>query len=1094
MIESITLQGFKSFAARTRLEFGPGVNAIIGPNGSGKSNVVEAIRWVTHQARARELRAAHASELIFHGSGAQAPLGLAEVRLELRARTGPVNSSNTTSLNISRRLYRGGAAEQDLSGKAVRVRDLHAALRGTGLGPGGLAVIGQGEVANVVQAESAALLGHLQEAAGLGRAVAARQDTETRLRGAETSLRELRLIETERAAGAGRLSQAAASARRARTLSLRELALTDALTRARQDSLRAEVEAARRQAAQAEAESAALSLQTSAALARTEHSREALHAERAAAQQAETELRLRRAAEQARSQLALSLAHLRRESLALEREATPPEAPGEPETDPAPTAAALARGRAEAGRLDAERRALETDLSRARRLEAQQAQDRARAEALGSALEAEYSALDAQRPAQLAALETARSQLQEAALAHETAAAQLQLLTQQRRDLETLLRALGTRQAELAATRSALDREHSRLERALSSYARYAEGPRQALLSGHPGVVGSVADLLQVAAEYQVAVGAALGRRLEQVVVLRADDAREIIETLKREGGRATFLPLDLLRAPGSLRGSLLAESGVVGSLAELCPSDPPAVSFALLQGTLLLDDLNAATRLARRHASRPRLVTRDGELIEPGGALTGGRLQAGNTAVLADTRRLGELNAERQTLERQSQAFSTQLAALKTRLDALDAPADPAALLAAERRALLRVNELETALRLADARHLALAAGRSGEAVPEAVVSDLPAFEARLAGLQSRLDAWRLEERQLSEALAQRRELAARWINYRAALGRQAAARQRLEATAAALAEQEPLLAQAETELARLRAETSPTDLLGPVRAAEAEQSRAESGYAELLARQNAVRARLEQSLLTAARREGSLEAVPEGPLLPGAPRDWSAELSAVRAELSALGPVNARAEAEHLQAAAELAALSAQVGDAESAASELHLHLADLARQEADATEAAYRRVGDAFARYSRELLGGFGELEAERSASGTLTGLRLSVQPEGKRTRSLNLLSAGERTMAGLGFLFALSGAQPDGAQGLPLAVLDEVDAPLDEANIRRFTHFLEVFAARGAQFLLVTHQKATMEVAQAIWGVTTDTSGASSILSIRQGEHA
>ncbi|MDL2345255.1 AAA family ATPase, partial [Deinococcus sp. MIMF12] len=120
MLRSITLHGFKSFADRTRLEFGPGVSAVIGPNGSGKSNVVEAIRWVTHGARARELRAGRGTELIFHGSGGKAPLGLAEVQLELQTPEGRVN--------LSRRVYRDGTAEQDLGGRPARARDVQSAL------------------------------------------------------------------------------------------------------------------------------------------------------------------------------------------------------------------------------------------------------------------------------------------------------------------------------------------------------------------------------------------------------------------------------------------------------------------------------------------------------------------------------------------------------------------------------------------------------------------------------------------------------------------------------------------------------------------------------------------------------------------------------------------------------------------------------------------------------------------------------------------------------------------------------------------------------------------------------------------------------
>ena len=229
MLQSIPLQGFKSFADKTRLEFGPGVSAVIGPNGSGKSNVVEALRWATHQARARELRAGRGTELIFHGSGGKAPLGLAEVQVELHTPEGRVN--------LARRIYRDGSSEQDLNGRSVRVRDVHAALRGTGLGPGGLAVIGQGEVSGVVQAEGKTLLGYVQEAAGLSRAVTARQESEARLKEADAHLEQLRLVLAEREAAVARLERAARDARTHRDLSARVSALEEAQRRERNHSL-----------------------------------------------------------------------------------------------------------------------------------------------------------------------------------------------------------------------------------------------------------------------------------------------------------------------------------------------------------------------------------------------------------------------------------------------------------------------------------------------------------------------------------------------------------------------------------------------------------------------------------------------------------------------------------------------------------------------------------------------------------------------------------------------------------------------------------------------------------------------------------------
>jgi chromosome segregation protein len=273
VIQTITLQGFKSFAERTRLEFSGGVCAVIGPNGSGKSNVVEAIRWATHGARARELRAGRGTELIFHGSGGKAPLGLAEVSLELATAQG--------RLNLTRRVYRDGTGEQDLAGRPVRARDVQAALRGTGLGPGGLAVIGQGEVSGVVQAEGRTLLGYLQEAAGLSRAVSARQEAAARLLEADSHLERLRLLLNGRESGVARLAQAAAQARQHRDLSARVLTLDDALRRERQAALRRELDTAAREARAAAARSAELALAVGEGAARVEASREAAQAARA---------------------------------------------------------------------------------------------------------------------------------------------------------------------------------------------------------------------------------------------------------------------------------------------------------------------------------------------------------------------------------------------------------------------------------------------------------------------------------------------------------------------------------------------------------------------------------------------------------------------------------------------------------------------------------------------------------------------------------------------------------------------------------------------------------------------------------------------
>ncbi|GGJ63169.1 AAA family ATPase [Deinococcus aquiradiocola] len=1107
MITSITLQGFKSFADRTRLEFGPGVTAVIGPNGSGKSNVVEALRWVSHQARARELRAAKATELIFHGSAGdgggpragKAALGLAEVQLELRTHAGE-------RLHVSRRVYRDGSAEQDLMGRPARARDVQGALRGTGLGSGGLAVIGQGEVGSVVQAEGQTLLQYVQEAAGLSRSVAARQDTAAQLRAAETQLSQVRLLEEELEGRTARLRVAADAAVRHRALSLRQLGLQDALARARQLQTLDEIAALKDRVTELTLEGTRASQEVTDAAAGLDRARETVAEARAAQQAHGQALDLYRAAQQAHAQALAAHGQAERDLADVQAalrslDVTPPERP----TPPLDALSAEATGAARTLR-DLQRQARELDgvlrgardraNASARRDAARDAQRStlsAEAERLRAALDAERAALDATQ-AEAARLAEVTRRLEDA---HAQAAQRHAALLDRERSVRQALQAVN---AELPPLR----RELERLEGSLNSYARYAEGPRNALRSDHAGIVGSVADLLTVPAEHETAVGAALGRRLEQVVVATADDAREIIEILKRGGGRATFLPLDLLRPRPRRDAALLHERGVIGNLSDLCPSDPPIVGQNLLSDTLLMDSLASATALARRHANRPRLVTVDGELIEPGGALTGGRLRDSGAAVLADQRRFAEAQDEVEVLTQRHARLMADLVDLSG--DVEDSATSESVARAArdahrarERDGGVQLARLQASSASLEGQWTALQARLTPQDAQETAGTvddgpDVTALEAQLDAVRLDAEHWSARERELNDALAAGRALEVAWRAHRDALARA----NDLHGRQATLSErQQALAAQLPALQAAVRARSTDLGALDPQALAHAEARRdaVSQAYAALIARQNRILAALEDARLTQARREGSLATLPDGTLPPGLPREWQATLTQTTRELESLGTVNASAADELAAEQARLDALTREREDVERAATELRQHLTVMDRAEQTATHAALTRVGQAFAEYSGELLGGQGELELEHDPDARLVGLKLAVQPKGKRTRSLNLLSAGERTMAGLAFLFALGHAPSDregGAAGLPLAVLDEVDAPLDEANIRRFTRFLTLFAARGSQFLLVTHQKATMEVAGALWGVTTDGSGASRVLSIRQSD--
>lgn len=1104
MLSSITLQGFKSFADRTRLEFMSGVCAVIGPNGSGKSNVVEALRWATHGARARELRAGRGTELIFHGSGGKAPLGLAEVQLELQTSEGRIN--------LARRIYRDGSSEQDLNGKRVRVRDVHGALRGTGLGPGGLAVIGQGEVSGVVQAEGKTLLGYMQEAAGLSRAVTIRRETEHKLQDVDQHLIQLKLLLEEREGSVLRLAQAAEQARQYRQLTARVLTLQDALKRAKQAQLRADIAKAQAEILSAEAKSAELSRLSQEAEAKVEQAREEAQEAKAKRKAHASALETLAAARESQTQAERYLQHLQTEqaNLKQEQDSLPQHPPAESAPDLVEMNEAVTQARVQAEQAEALAKRLDQELNSVRVKVAQQAEATARADASQATLKAEYQQAEQELTALQQPLLTIEQQLQEAEAQRKQLAEKVQQCTEQRRQAKDLKTKMMGELSQLEAAMGPLQRELTRLEQLLNSYSRYGEGARNALRMDHSGIVGSVADLMTVPAEYEVAVGAALGRRLEQVVVHTAEDARHIIEELKRKGGRATFLPLDLIRARGRRDASLLHEPGVVGNMADLCPTEPALVGESLLAGTLLVKDLKVANHLARTYQNRPRLVTLDGELLESGGAITGGRLRDTGNAVLGDQRRFTELDEELAASEDKKQQLKTRLAQYEEGMAAEQAQFEEWT----RQHEQAIENERQAQQQVTECRAQVKSLGRQLEQLEQKMqvqqvnihptnegLPNVAKLETDLTQQRQQGEQLRMKERVALEAQALARELDHAWQVFKQAEERKKILGQRLDQNQQALKQQESHL---QTALAEVERQAAKVVDLDEHELAQAETAREEAvqTYSQLIAQQNKVRAKLDDLRLLIARREGSKEDLPFGCLPAGAPREWTTEVNQSRTQLNQMGPVNARAEQDHALEQEWLQQQQAEVNDAEQAATELRAHLKTLEEAEFVATEAAYQRVNKAFREYSKELLGGDGVLETEYDTMGRLMGLRLAVQPKGKRTRSMNLLSAGERTMAGLGFLFALNHAvskakdteeqEEQMVGGLPLAVLDEVDAPLDEANIRRFTAFLERFASRGTQFLLVTHQKATMEVANALWGVTTDQTGASRVLSIKQAD--
>ncbi|MEY4529844.1 MAG: putative chromosome partition protein [Deinococcota bacterium] len=1153
-VRGITIQGFKSFGERVRLEFSPKVNAVIGPNGSGKSNVIEAIRWASHTARTRELRVKESTELIFHGSSGKQALNLAEVQLELEQPTG--------ALSIARRLYRDGDSDLELAGKNVRVRDLHDALRGSGLGPGGIAVVGQGEIGAVISANPTTMLGYLEEAAGLSRATHRRAQSLERLEQARIHLSRAEDLTHEVKSRVAKLELEAVAAGEYTLLSAEMSELEAAIRRSRVRVLRDEISKLKLELLETEVRAD----NASKSVIGLSSNLEQLRLDRENKQVAFAELtaefeRLRGEAKLARERAANADANaksLESERLRLESElqvlavqAVPlePEVPTDDlnALEAAFMAAKAALRLASQAELDAkiELSKMRSERDKLEREVRVQREMSARADAERDTLAQELASAKLElEPAQLEAARSALA-LEETKTEFDTAQKGLDKFERESMSITTQLSAGNSRQVELRAARAPLQKEFARLEAAKNSHSYLSEGSRRALASGVRGMIGPVSDLVRVPQHLETAVGAALGRRIENIVVENGEVAKKVIESLKKSGGRATFLPLDILRTRPRRHLPITNETGVVGFAAELVESEYSVVLESLFGETLIVENLDVGLRLARAYRDRPRLVTREGELLEAGGAVTGGRGRDTTGETFAELRRLEETKTELETLEKEllklertldaNREIATQARLATTQMDArvsqlrreTDAARQLAVQMETKRESLAhRVAQLEQ--RLSKLAPLPTIQTDFETAVPslspqEQIVQTATANIETARGIERISEnTWREAQNRAALYLEKQRAYQTALLRSQENQARGNRIRERLEGIHLQELELGAKLEQTNPEIVALEQQA---ETLGIVQAKdqlellEKQRLFLETELSKATRSVSQERENIETARLAIARRETNLETL-ETELLEGSPefvtqvsstriqfletllqvpdpegtpRLWTTRVGHIRHRLEEIGAVNMLAAEEFTREQTRLYELETGVADSLAAVQELEVALDELERDVTARLKESIARVATAFREYSVELLGGEGELETIRDETGALEGLALRVTPKGKRTRALHLLSTGERTMAALGFLFALSRA-PTNHAGLPFAALDEVDAPLDEANIRRFTHFLRLLADQGTQFILVTHQKATMEIADALWGVTTDTGGISRVYSIKNESQA
>ncbi len=1175
-LESIGLHGFKSFSEKTVVRVLPGITGIVGPNGCGKSNISEAVRWALGEQSAKSLRGHRMEDLIFHGSASRKPVGLAEV--ELTFSNDGVLDVPWTEVAVSRRLYRTGESEYFLNRNLSRLRDILDLFAGTGANPRAYSVMDQDKLNHVLTAKPHERRVFIEEAAGIARYKQQRTETQGKLDAARQNLVRVRDVMDEVKRQLTSLERQARKAQQYKALQTEKRDLALALATADWIARVVEGERLGAEIARLRDEEQALRTRGAGLAARAARQQELLQASdhrlsdlRQAVQKVQGELE--RLLER-REQMGVQLRELAEEAVRIDEELrVAAERRQTVLADRAAGDAALAeamrqaeeRGRVAdelAGRLERHRAALAGDRDRAEALRLEQARRASeRVDLMREAGELREREAQLRRRGERIAQELAAAEAEAARLelergrfteARDAARTELGALEGERLRLGALLadveRRLAEAESQLADARLTLAARRSSFE-ALAELERqregYGAGVRAVFGQGGPagltGVVGTVADLLEVPAGMERAIEAVLGERLQWVVVERFADARAAVAYLGEHLlGAATFLPLEHLPTPPATS----PDDGGVRWLARSVAARNPSLVHHLFGQVALVEHLDQAEALWRRNGLVATYVTPSGEVLGPTGRLHGGGEAPASElshSLLARKRQLRELEEEVRRLvvfvEQGQVTVATLAAELTTareRLARLDSAVSSrqADRLASEkdleqatrdhervhrhletvraesRQVMLETDhtartlgELEQRVVLAreteSAHEATMARVRESIEVAQAqeadVGGDLTGCRVELAAAGERVEALGRElqhlgdmERDLVERIAQAGQRQTQLRDRRTWLTEE---RERTDANAREVAVERDRL-EGETRLASEQHALLAAELRGVETEAHAVATEAGRLIARIHEHDLAAtecRVRREELGQEAWRVYG----VDEAQLRAG--HDPSRDLAGVRErvteldeKLLAIGPVNLVADDEYRELDERLTFLRTQHDDLIGSIKDLDKALRGMTRSAQDRFAQAFEEINRHFQGiFARLFEGGRAELrlvEAEEGGDPLDTGVELMAEPRGKRLQSVTLLSGGERALTGLALLFAIFYFRPS-----PFCVLDEVDAPLDDANIHRFLRVLRELTSQ-TQFLVITHNRKTMEAADALYGVTMEEPGLSKLVSV------
>lgn len=1168
-LKEIEIQGFKSFADKTKVVFDQGVTAVVGPNGSGKSNITESLRWALGESSVKSLRGGKMPDVIFAGTESRKPLNYASVVVTLDNHDGFIKDAGQ-EIRVERHIYRSGDSEYKIDGKKVRLRDIHDLFLDTGLGRDSFSIISQGKVEEIFNSKPEERRAIFEEAAGVLKYKTRRKETESKLQQTQDNLDRLEDIIYELDNQIKPLEKQAENARKFLDLEGQRKAIyLDVLVAQIKDN-KAELESTEEELAQVqellmsyyqkreklEEENQTLKKQRQDLQAEMAKDQGSLMDLTSLISDLERKLALSKleseqvALNQQEAQARLAALEDKRNSLSKEK--------SDKESSLALLEGNLVQNNQKLNRLEAELLAfsddpdqmiellrerfvallqeeadvsnqltrIENELENSRQLSQKQADQLEK-------LKEQLAIAKEKASQQKEELETAKEQVQKLL-------ADYQAIAKEQEEQKTSYQA---QQSQLFDRLDSLKNKQARaqsLENILRNHSNFYAGVKSVLQEKDRlgGIIGAVSEHLTFDVYYQTALEIALGASSQHIIVEDEESATKAIDFLKRNrAGRATFLPLTTIKArtiSSQNQDAIAVSPGFLGMADELVTFDTrlEAIFKNLLATTAIFDTVEHAREAARQVRYQVRMVTLDGTELRTGGSYAGGANRQNNSIFIKpELEQLQkEIAEEEASLGSEEVALKTlqdEMARLTESLEAIKSQGEQAriqeqGLFLAYQQTSQQVEELETLWKLQEKELNRLSDGdwqADKEKCQErlaAIASDKQNLEAEIEEIKSNKNAIQERYQNLQEQVAQARLLKTELQGQKRyevsdieRLGKELDNLDfEQEEIQRLLQEKVDNLEKVDTELLAQQVEEAKTqktnlqqglirkqfeldDIEGQLDDIASHLDQARQQNEEWIRKQTRAEAKKEkvserlrhlQSQLTDQYQISYTEALEKAHDLENL-NLAEQEVKDLEKAIRSLGPVNLDAIEQYEEVHNRLDFLNSQRDDILSAKNLLLETITEMNDEVKERFKSTFEAIRESFKVTFKQMFGG-GQADLILTEGDLLTaGVEISVQPPGKKIQSLNLMSGGEKALSALALLFSIIRVKT-----IPFVILDEVEAALDEANVKRFGDYLNRFD-KDSQFIVVTHRKGTMAAADSIYGVTMQESGVSKIVSVK-----